>query len=128
MRFALYMIPLLALTACATPREACINNAMRDLRILNSLITETRANIARGYALEERQDVLTLPRTCSGRNADGTAFTFRCDKVETFTTTVPVAINLDDERAKLETLLERQSQLKPATDQAIAQCIAANPE
>ncbi len=34
MRRALFMLPASALTACATPREACINDATRDVRII----------------------------------------------------------------------------------------------
>ena len=128
MRPALFILPVLALTACATPREQCINNVTRDLRILNSLITETQGNIARGYALEERQDVRTLTRTCRGRNEDGSTFSYPCNETETFTTTRPVAIDLKAEQAKLDSLLERQRQAKAASDQAVLQCIRSNPE
>ena len=128
MRPAFYLIPLLALTACATPREACINDALRDKRIIDALVAETSANIERGYALEERQDVRTIRQTCTSRTADGVEFDYRCDKVDTFTTTVPVAIDLNAEREKLESLLERQAQNRALSDQAIAQCIATYPE
>ena len=66
MRPALMILPFLALAACATPREQCIGQATRDLRVLNSLIAETQGNLARGYAIEEQQEVRTpaqdLPR------------------------------------------------------------------
>jgi hypothetical protein len=128
MRPALIILPLVALAACATPREQCIGNVTRDTRVLSSLVNETQGNLARGYALEERQDVRTLRRTCRGRNEDGTTFTFRCDETETFTTTVPVAIDLNAERAKLASLEERFAQTQSSSNQAVAQCIAVHPE
>ncbi|WP_296423150.1 hypothetical protein [Yoonia sp.] len=128
MRRAIFILPLLVLVACATPREACINDAIRDVRILDALIVQTRGNLARGYALEERQDVRTLRRTCRGRNEDGSTFIYRCDEVETFTTTVPVAIDLNAEREKLVSLEERQRQNRINADTAVGQCIAIHPE
>lgn len=128
MRPVLYLVPLLALTACATPRETCINQALRDKRIVDALVVETQQNIARGYALQERQDTRTIRDRCTGRTPSGEEFRYRCDRVDTFTTSVPVAINLADEQAKLQTLLERQAQNRATSDQAIAQCIAVHPE
>lgn len=128
MRPALLMIPLLALAACATPRDSCINDALRDVRINNSLIAQTRANLERGYALEDRQEVRSIRRSCRGTTAEGVEFRYRCDRVQTFTTSVPVAIDLNAEQAKLESLVERQLDLREQSEQAIAQCIATFPE
>lgn len=128
MRRALLILPLVVLAACATPREQCISNATADARILGMLIAETEGNLARGYALEERQDVRSLPSTCEGRNSDGTTFSYRCDSVQTFTTTVPVAIDLNAERAKLISLQDRLVQTQAASDQAVLQCLATYPE
>jgi len=128
MRAAPILLSLTVLAACATPREVCIDNATRDTRILSSLIDETRGNLARGYALEERQDVRTVSSLCRGRNEDGTIFTFRCDEIDTFTTNAPVAIDLNAERAKLASLEERFVQTQAASNQAVAQCIAVHPE
>lgn len=128
MRPALLMIPLIALTACATPRESCINDASRQVRILNSLIAETRGNLARGYAIAEEQQVRVLEKTCRGRNEDGSTFLYDCDETETFTTTRPVAIDLNAERAKLASLEQRLLQDQANANQAIAQCIAIHPE
>ena len=127
MRKALMLVPLVALAACATPREQCINEVSRDTRVLSALINLTERNISRGYALEQRQDVRTVRGTCRGRNEDGTTFLFSCDETDTFSTTVPVAIDLNAERAKLTSLQERLSQTQPAANQAIVQCIATHP-
>ena len=128
MRPALFILPLVLLAACATPREQCISQVTKDARIQSSLINEVRANIARGYALEQQQEIRTVRRTCVGRNEDGTTFTFRCEETDTVTVNVPVAIDLGAERAKLASLEKRYAETQAAANQAVAQCIALNPE
>lgn len=128
MRPALLILPILALTACATPRERCISDANRDVYVLRNLISEARGNLARGYALEERRDVRTLSRICRGNNSDGSTFTYPCSETETFTTTVPVSIDLDAEETKLQQLERRLVQAQSTSDQMVAQCIAVHPE
>ena len=128
MRPAYVMFPLLFVAACATPREECINNATSDASVMGSLINKTKGNLTRGYALEQRQDIRTVRGICRGRNEDGSSFTFGCDETDTFTTTVPVAIDLNAERAKLQSLQERFTLVQAASNQAVAQCIAIHPE
>jgi hypothetical protein len=121
-------VPLLALAACATPRTQCIDDVTRDTRILSALIAETQANLARGYAIDRRQDVRTVTRTCSGRTDTGERFFFPCAETDTFTTNVPVAIDLNVERAKLVSLQQRMATTQAASNAAVAQCIAIHPE
>lgn len=128
MRPALIVLPLALLAACATPREQCISDVTRDTRVQSNLINEVRGNLARGYALEERQDVRSVSSTCRGRNEAGEVFTFRCEETKTFTSVVPVAIDLNAERAKLASLEERFAQTQANSNQAVAQCIAVHPE
>lgn len=128
MRPTLIILPLVVLSACATPREQCIDDAMRDTRVLTSLIAQTRGNLERGYAIAERQEVRSIPARCEGRDADGNSFDFRCDRTDTFTTRVPVAIDLNAEAAKLASLEERLPQSQAASNQGVAQCIAIHPE
>ncbi|EAQ06078.1 hypothetical protein SKA53_08231 [Yoonia vestfoldensis SKA53] len=122
------ILPFLVLAACATPREHCISQATRDLRVLNSLIAETQGNLARGYAIEEQQEIRTIRQTCRGENSDGTTFRYSCDETETFTTNRPVAIDLNVEGAKLSSLIERRNQQQTTSDQVVLQCIVAHPE
>ncbi len=128
MRPALMILPFLAMAACATPREQCISDATRDTRVLSALITQTQGNLARGYALKQRQDVRTVLGACQGRNEDGSSFFFSCEEVDTITTNVPVAIDLKAEQAKLQSLQERFVQAQAASNAAITQCIALYPE
>ena len=119
---------LLSLAACATPQERCINSANRDLRVINGLISETRSNLTRGFALREVQEVTSVRTTCDGKTDEGVEFTFECEKPETITTREPVAINLNAERAKLASLEERQLQLQSNQQAVIAQCRAQFPD
>ncbi len=128
MRPALIIFPLVILAACASPREQCIGDVTRDSRVLSSLINETRGNLARGYGLDQRQDVRTRTRSCRGENSDGSTFRYPCTQTETFTTTVPVAIDLNAEEAKLASLEKRFVQAQAASNQAIVQCISNHPE
>lgn len=128
MRPALIILPLMVLSACATPREQCIADVTRDTRVLSALINETQANLSRGYALDEQKDVRTVTRNCRGENEDGSTFFFPCSKTETFTTERPVAIDLVAEQAKLTSLEERFALMQANSNQAVAQCIAVHPE
>lgn len=127
MRLTLLIIPMLV-TACATKQEACIADVTREARVLDGLIAQTRANLSRGFAVAERQDVVTVRGSCTGRNEDGTTFTFGCDETKTVTREVPVAIDLNAEQAKLASLEQRQLQNQVNTRAGIAQCQAQFPE
>lgn len=127
MRAALFIVPLL-LTACATPREACLNDVNREVRVLDALIGVTRANLSRGFAIAERQEIQTRRTFCTGANEDGSRFRFQCEETETRTRNVPVAIDLNAERAKLTSLEQRQMQNISNAQYGIAQCVARFPE
>ena len=128
MHRALIILPLIALTACATPREQCISDANRDTYVLQNLVNEARGNLARGYALAESTDVRTLTRTCRGRDANDEVFTYPCNETETFTTTRPVSIDLAAEQVKLNQLERRLSQAQSNANAMVAQCIAMHVE
>ncbi len=125
-RLALLAMPLI-LVACATPREACITGATRDQRVLERLVEQTRGNVARGYALAERQSVRPRLVPCARRLADGSRRQGFCNRRDVVTTTVPVSIDIDAERAKLRSQDARLAELRGRTDAAVRACIAANP-
>lgn len=128
MRIVLLFAPLLVLAACATPREACLDEVNREVRVLDHLIGVTRANLARGFAVEERQEIRTRRTFCTGRNEDGSQFRFRCEETDNVTKNIPIAIDLNAERAKLVSLEQRQRQNISNAQAGIAQCIARFPE
>lgn len=128
MRKSLVLLPLILLAACGTPREQCIAGANSQVRVLDGLIAETRANISRGYALEEQQEIRVINSTCTGTNQDGTTFTFPCEDTQTRTRRVPVAIDLNAEQAKLASLEQRRAQEARAAEARIQQCVRQYPE
>ena len=124
--FALALLPLVA--ACATPREACIGSVTKQSRVIDRLVVETRANIKRGFAIETQQEVREVMRPCEIEQPDGTIIRTQCERVDVRDKRVPVAIDLNAEKAKLASLEERQRQLRANAQAAIQQCVAANPQ
>ncbi len=127
-KLPLFLVPLVALTACATPREQCISGANREVATLDRLIAETQGNISRGYGIFETEDVRVLRRTCEDEREDGTTFRYRCDKTETFTRREPVTLNIAEERVKLRQLQDRRAIASTQAQARIQQCIAVHPE
>ncbi len=121
----LALIPLLA--ACATPREACLASVNKDQRVLNRLILETRGNLDRGFALETQQKFREVNAICKSELPDGTQINIACKETEVREVKVPVAIDLNAERAKLQSLEERQRQMQINAEAARQQCLIENP-
>lgn len=129
-----FLATLLILTACGTPQEQCIRRETADLRTLESLIAETEDNIERGYAIVEyttwewdyypcyQPGVLRpdgsvsppIPRTCSTQIP--------------WTETEAVAIDLNQERAKLASMKQKRTELVRRANLAIEACRRAYPE
>src|SRR5690606_15086955 len=55
MRLVFTIPALLALAACATPRENCINDVTRELREVTRQISISQDILSRGYITETRQ-------------------------------------------------------------------------
>ncbi len=124
--FAIALLPLVA--ACATPREACLRPVNPPSRTLDRLVLETRANINRGFAMETRQEVREVMKPCEIQQPDGTVIRTMCERVDVVDKQVPVAIDLNAEKAKLASLEQRQLQMQASARAAIEQCIANNPQ
>lgn len=123
---------VLALAACATPREACISAATRDLGIMDRLIADTRRNIERGYAVEERQIVVPTWTRCEkivvdseGKSRTESYFCFK-DSVQTLRE--PKAIDLGAETRKLDGMLARRARMAAEAEAAVAACRATYPK
>jgi hypothetical protein len=112
-------LPLL-LVACATPQQRCELQATRDLRVVNELIAETQATLRRGYALREEQRTRVGTSICYG-GGDNFGYGF-CWGNDTYTRVRPVAVNLDEERAKLQTLLQKREELEVQARAQIEAC------
>lgn len=122
------LIPILALAACATPREQCLGAATRDARINAQLIAQTEANIERGFAVRTEQRVRERNRLCRGTTESGERVVTRCEEVDVRRVRVPVAIDLNAERAKLASLKSERARLATRSEAAVAQCRALYPE
>ena len=120
--FPLLILPVLA--ACETPREACVNDATRQLDVVDGLIQETRGNLSRGYAIEEDQVVREVTDVCRDEDEDGDERRFFCDRTEVRDVERPVAINLGDEREKLDGLLQQRALLLSERDARLSACQA----
>ncbi|MDG1280721.1 MAG: hypothetical protein P8O10_05385 [Pseudorhodobacter sp.] len=122
----------LLLIACGTPQERCINTATRDLRILDRLIGETEANIARGFAIEEVTRTSSRWTICQPGHPATRDHPARraewCFKDYRYTVERPKAINLTAEREKLAGMQQKRAELARTASPAIAQCKATHPE
>lgn len=131
MRFA---VPTLVLTgllaACGTPQQQCISRGTRDLQVLDRLIADSRATIARGYAIEEHTTYMPVWRVCgySGGGKDRPPQPEMCLEDEPRISTRPKAINLNEERAKLASMEAKRRDLDKAAASVVASCRAQYPE
>ena len=128
MRQSLFILPLIALTACATPQEQCINNIAREINTIDALINKTQGNVDRGFAVETQQRTREVRSTCRGVTETGEEVRVRCDKVDVRNVRVPVTIDIEAERIKLAQLQDRQRDLTAQSGAAVAQCRAQFPE
>lgn len=128
MRHSLFILPLIALTACATPQERCINNVSREINTINGLISVTQGNIDRGFAIKTEERTTQVRRTCTGETESGEEVRVRCDRTLVRDVKVPVTINIEEERTKLAQLQARQRALTERSGSAVAQCRAQFPD
>ena len=125
---AAVLLSALALSACQTPRESCISSATRGLRTVDLLIRETQGNLSRGYAIETEQRVDVDRRICEVELEDGTERHYICEDTDVVDVERAVAIDLNAEQAKLDSLLERRVALSAERDARVRGCVATYPE
>lgn len=123
----LLLLPLALLAACATPREACLADATRELRTLTRLAAETRANVLRGYAIEQTQELRERRTLCEIDRDDGTTDTEFCTVTQVVERSRPVAIDIAGERRKLAQLEARIEAEQARVAAVRRQCLAAYP-
>ncbi|GAD55908.1 MAG: hypothetical protein ACJASC_000697 [Limimaricola cinnabarinus] len=128
MRPALFLVLPLVLAACATPRESCLSSVGQQGRVIDALISQTRGNVARGYAIEEREELRTRRELCEFRRDDGSIGRRFCNRTTAEDVRVPVTIDIEAEKVKLDQLLARREALIPAEATAKAQCVARYPQ
>lgn len=129
---ALLVLPL-ALAACGTPQERCISRNTSEYRTVSRLLAEVEANLARGYAWEERQVVRDRLTQCRNyaRDRDGNVVAIGytpCwrDYVDTERYRVP--IDPAAERRKRDNLAARRAALSDSAAAYVEACKKAFPE
>jgi hypothetical protein len=111
---------LILLAACANPRNDCVENAMRDVRVLETLIEETERNLDRGYATQAEPTIRHGVSLClSPSNPLGICTTAQAEVRER-----PVAIDQVAERRKLRQLQTREAELRERARLEVAACEA----
>lgn len=124
-------LPILSLlAACGTPQQRCINQATRDMAVVDQLIAEIEGNLQRGFALQEETVYRTEFQDCTPRPtaANPTPAAQMCPVQVPTTTTRPVAVDLSAESAKLASLQKKRDQQGKVAAAAIQQCRATYPE
>lgn len=116
----------LALAACGTPQEQCINTVTRDLRVVDQLIAETQTNLNRGYALEDVTTYRPVWRDCgpppAPKKGEKPQPPRLCLDDEAVTVQRPQAIDLDAESHKLATLQAKRKQLANQAEASVNAC------
>ena len=115
---------LFFLAACVTPQQQCIDNATKDLRVVEGLVKTTQLNISRGYAIKEEEYFELEPQVCGVVNGQEVW----CDVPVAYTREVPVAIDLDAEQAKLDSLLAKREELAARAEAVVEECRRLYPE
>ncbi|QBX34437.1 hypothetical protein E4191_06720 [Paracoccus liaowanqingii] len=122
----------LALAACGTPQERCIDRNTSEYRTISALLAEVEGNLARGYSWQERQVVRTRFEQCRrvyrDRNGQQHVSTYGCwrDYVDSERYRVP--IDPAAETRKRDGLEARQAALTRGARAAVSACREAFPE
>ncbi|NOR63629.1 MAG: hypothetical protein GQ535_14190 [Rhodobacteraceae bacterium] len=112
------------LSACISPQEACIGQANSQYSALLSSISETQANITRGFAIHRQRVPYTYTGTCYSQYVGS----YSCPQTGYRTQETPVAVNVSEERRKLQELQSLVSSYRAQSVSAVAQCRMQYPE
>lgn len=128
MRIAFVTLPLLALAACATPREACISQGTRDLRSVERQLAQSELALSRGWVTETRERFGWIEETCEGVDDAGEPYTYECREPGWVEAEVRVPVNRQAEQARRDALAAQRDALLRQAQPLIAACTAAHPE
>lgn len=120
---------LLALAACGTPQERCIDRASHDIKVMDRLIARTEGNISRGYAYVETVEYMPAFGYCNLHpRKPGFEDFDDCERDVPTKVTTPVAINLAEEQAVLDSMRKRRAEKLRDLPPQIEACRATYPE
>ena len=118
---------LLCFTACTDPHKTCVDEASKDLRIVQDLIADTEATLRRGYALQTETRNVLYTDFCIGTGISNGTFQF-CNCSQPVTSTKPVAVDLNEERRKLRSLKRKEAELETRTARDLRRCALTHPQ
>ena len=110
---------LIALAACASSQERCIEAAQEDLNVVNALIASVEADLERGFTVRSEQTSNIGVIFCTGRSS----IRF-CTAGNPTRRDVPEAINRTELEAQLADLREKRVELQARTADEISACRA----
>ncbi|TKW68560.1 MAG: hypothetical protein DI616_00750 [Paracoccus denitrificans] len=126
------LLPLAFLAGCGTEQERCIRGNTREYRALSSLLEETEANLARGYAWETREvsrvEYDYCPEVVRNREGEARIVQRGCwrDVIDTERYRVP--IDPAAERRSRDYLVEKLKTETARAEAVVRQCKATYPE
>ncbi len=128
----LSLMPVLVVAACGTPQEQCISRSTREYRTVANLLGEVEANLARGYAWEERTVTRTewddCPRVIRDKDGNSRIVNRSCIREVPETERYRVPIDPAAETRKRDNLAARKQALAATAAASVKACKAAYPE
>ncbi|MEP5762069.1 MAG: hypothetical protein ABJ327_22715 [Litoreibacter sp.] len=123
---SIFVFPIIvALAACASPQQRCVDGASKDLNIVQALISDTEATIARGYAIQTTERQLIYTDFCIGHGRRSVGVTW-CNRSQPVIEKTPIAVDLDAERRKLNDLRVKEAELRSSTASEVQRCELAH--
>lgn len=120
---AIPLIGLLALSACATPREACIRDAAAPWRGAVAERERIAQDLARGYTYKTEFQRIERQRWC--RSGGGL---YPCWTTDTQPVTRRIPVDTEALQTRDAALAEAIPALRKAAEADVAQCKATYPE
>lgn len=128
----LALMPVLVVAACGTPQEQCISRNTQEYRTVANLLGEVEANLARGYAWEERTVTRTewddCPYVIRDKDGNSRIVNRSCMRQVPDIERYRVPIDPAAETRKAANLADRRAALQSRADAAVKACRAAHPE
>lgn len=123
---ALPLLSILALAACQSRIPECRGGAAKELVTLDTLIAESQENLRRGYAMgSPNAGGGSAVQLCMGSGSSNVGMSFCSGGGLGAGREAPVAIDLQAERSKLQSMLHKRSDLAQRAQLETAACAAA---
>lgn len=117
---------VLALAACATPQQRCINQHTHDLRVVDGLIARLQTDIARGYTLVQTPTLMPRWVMCGDPSSDDGPGMCLIDTPATVNR--PAAFDIAEAKRQLAQLKVKRRELQQQASPAVEACRAAFPD